>query len=112
MPIINILTKTKTESHHESEFGESISSTTIGNISFISEDVTKQINGSNLSFRTSNIFEHASLEVYINGLKMSPNFDFVENDDLSSFSLISIDNDVVKVLNSRSCILVKYAKVS
>ena len=112
MPILNIITKPKIENNVETEFGDNVSSTTIGNISFMSEDITKQINGSNLSFKTSKPFEHASLEVYINGLKMSPNFDFVENDDLCSFSLISLDNDVVRVLNSRSCILVKYAKVS
>jgi hypothetical protein len=112
MPILNIRTKTKIQNNQESEFGEYISSTTIGNICFISEDITKQISGSNLSFKTSKIFEHASLEVYINGLKMSPLFDFIEDEDLSGFSLVSLDNDVVKVLNSKSCILIKYAKVS
>jgi hypothetical protein len=53
MPILNIITKPKIENNVETEFGDNVSSTTIGNISFMSEDITKQIDGSNLSFKTS-----------------------------------------------------------
>lgn len=114
MPIINISTSSGTveiKEEVESEYGESVTSTTIGNVSFISEDITKQINGLNTNFITSYSFIKGSLDVYINGLKMSSGFDFMENNDLSSFYLISLNNDIVKVLNVNSCITIKYAKV-
>jgi hypothetical protein len=42
---------------------------------------------------------------------MSSGFDFMENNDLLGFYLISLNNDIVKVLNINSCITIKYAKV-
>lgn len=113
MPVINITTNrgggTVTEEAPTSS-GDSIIQTSYGSISFISEDISKQISGSNITFNTSYLFKKGSLEVYINGLKMSSGFDFSENINLSSFSLIFLDSQINKVLNPSSCILVKYAK--
>ena len=112
MPVINITTNNGGTVIEEgsTETGDSIIQISYGSISFISEDLSKQINGINQSFLTTYSFKKGSLEVYINGLKMSPGFDFEESVSLNSFSLIFLNTDIVKVLNNSSCILVKYAK--
>lgn len=113
MPVINITTNRGGGTVIEegsSSTGDSIIQVSYGSISFISEDLSKQILGINQIFNTSYTFKKGSLEVYINGLRMSPGFDFLEEINLSSFSLIFLDSQLDKVLNQSSCILVKYAK--
>ena len=112
MPVINIKPSpnNSVDSEGSSSSGDSITNTTISGISFVSEELTKQINPGVTTFYTTHQFVQFSLEVFINGIKQSPGFDFNELDTKNGFSLISLTTNYPHWLNSNSCVLVKYIK--
>lgn len=90
--------------------GDVITSVALSGVTFMSEDISKQIGFSGNFFNTSYKFLGHSLEVFINGMKLSPAFDYEENSELNGFTLIEINANYSKLLNSTTCILVKYIK--
>ena len=117
MPTINIITQrvstgVSISTDITSESSDSIKSTTINGITFIDEDISKQIDISKISFITSFLYVQHSLEVFINGVKLSSGFDFEENSSLNGFSLIEVNANFQKWINASTCILVRYIKSS
>lgn len=112
MPVINLKPTSSNSviNENNSTSGDSITNTTISGISFINEELTKQIDIGITTFYTTHQFVQFSLEVFINGIKQSPGFDFNELDTKNGFSLISLTTNYPHWLNSNSCILVKYIK--
>jgi hypothetical protein len=114
MATINVIKKAtssaSTTEQSSTNIAEGIVLSTINGISFIEEDLTKQVDGVTNSFSTSFLFLSLSLEVFINGLKMSRGYDFLENTSLDGFSLILTDVPYNKFLPNGSSISVKYIK--
>jgi hypothetical protein len=90
--------------------GDVITSVALSGVTFMNEDISKQIGFSGNFFNTSYKFLAHSLEVFINGMKLSPAFDYEENSESNGFTLIEINANYSKLLNSTTCILVKYIK--
>jgi len=117
MPTINILTKKAPSgvtitNGTATDLGDAIISSSINGVVFMSEDISKQIGYSGNFFNTSYSYLTHSLEVFINGMKLSPGFDYEENLDSNGFNLIEINANFQKWINSGTCIVVKYIKVS
>lgn len=114
MATINIATKKQTGASVTNgvatNLGDAIISTSVGGATFMNEDISKQIGYSGNFFNTSYKFLAHSLEVFINGVKLSPTFDYEENSLLNGFNLIEVNANYSKILNSTACILVKYIK--
>ena len=115
MPTINVTSKKKTTpvvitNGVTSSAGDQIITSTINDVSFISEDISKQIVSGNFFFDTTHAFIQHSLEVYINGMRLSPNADYEENSSFNGFELIAQNTDLSKWLGPNSCILVAYIK--
>lgn len=112
MPTISVRTRTSgvTSSSNSSSSGDNVTTVAIGQVSFITEELTSQISSGVTTFYTSNIFLQHTLEVYINGIRLSKDGDYSELVGLNGFSLITNGLDYSKVLNPNSCILVKYMK--
>lgn len=108
MATINVTTAriSKLES---TEYGQEIISTYISGNNYISEDISNQT-PIGYKFITSYSFFSNSLEVFLNGLKLSSNGDFLEEEDLKSFSLQAIDTDLDNLLSSNPIILIKYIR--
>ncbi len=116
MAIINIVSKKKTgvtiTKNEFSDVGEQITTSTINDISFVTEDISKQAVSGYYSFDTTHSFFEHSLEVFINGMRLSPGADYEENTSFNGFSLIQQNADLSKWLGLNSCILVTYIKSS
>jgi hypothetical protein len=112
MPTINLTRKQSNSVINEgsSSSGDGIVNTSVGGASFISEDLSKQIAPSNIIFNTSFEYLQYSLEVFINGMKLSVDVDFEENLDKNSFTLKELDIDLNRLLQANSYIFVKYIK--
>jgi hypothetical protein len=92
--------------------GDVIISSTINGVIFMSEDISKQIGYSGIFFNTSYKYIAHSLEVFINGMKLSPGFDYEENSESNGFNLIEVNANFQKWINSGTSIVVKYIKTS
>lgn len=90
--------------------GDMIVSSSINGVMFMSEDISKQVGYSGNFFNTSYKYIQHSLEVFINGIKLSPGFDYQENSNLNGFNLIEVNANFQKWINSGTCIVVKYIK--
>jgi hypothetical protein len=117
MPTINIMTRkapagVTITSGVSTELGDVIISSSINGVVFMSEDISKQIGYSGNFFNTSYNYLPNSLEVFINGLKLSPGFDYEENLNLDGFNLIEINANFQKWINAGTCIVIKYIKSS
>lgn len=115
MPTISVTSKKKTApvvitNGISSSAGDQIITSNINNVSFVSEDISKQIISGNFSFDTTYAFIQHSLEVYINGMRLSPNADYEENSSFNGFDLIEQNTNLSKWLGPNSCILVTYIK--
>lgn len=117
MPTINVTSKKKTTpvvitNGISSSAGDQIITSNINNVSFVSEDISKQIISGSFSFDTTYAFIEHSLEVYVNGMRLSPNADYEENLSFNGFHLIQQNATLSKWLGPNSCILVTYIKSS
>lgn len=117
MPTINILTKkapagVTITNGIATDLGDVIISSSINGVVFMSEDISKQIGYSGNFFNTSYNYLPHSLEVFVNGLKLSPGFDYEENLNLDGFNLIEINANFQKWINAGTCIVIKYIKSS
>ena len=116
MPTINVVSKKKTgvtvTNGATSSAGDQIITSTINSVSFVSEDISKQISSGLYSFDTTHAFIQHSLEVFVNGMRLSPNADYEENSSFNGFSLIQQNVSLSKWLGPNSCILVTYIKSS
>ena len=116
MPTINVVSKKKTgvtiTNGVSSSAGDQIITSAINGVSFISEDISKQIASGGYSFDTTHAFIQHSLEVFVNGMRLSPNADYEENTSFNGFSLIQQNADLSRWLGPNSCILVTYIKSS
>jgi hypothetical protein len=114
MATINVATKKQGKASVTNgvatNLGDVIISSSLAGVTFMSEDISKQIGCSGCFFNTSYKFLAHSLEVFINGIKLSPTFDYEENDLSNGFTLIEVNANYQKLLNSTACILVKYIK--
>jgi hypothetical protein len=112
MPVINLRPTANNSVNNEgnSSCGDLITNTTISGISFIQEELTKQIAPNNINFLTTYNFVGFSLEVFINGIKQSPDFDFIESPEKNGFSLVTLNTNFNHWINNNTCILVKYIK--
>jgi hypothetical protein len=113
MPVINIITNNATSgvtitSISPTEFGDPIVSSIINGVTFIQEDISKQIGPSLGVFGTSFAYIAKSLEVFVNGVKLSSGFDFEESLDLHGFSFIELGINFQKWINANTCISIKY----
>ena len=92
MPTINVVSKKKTgvtiTNGVTSSAGDQIITSEINSVSFVSEDISKQIGSGVYSFDTTHAFIHHSLEVFVNGMRLSPNADYEENTSFNGFSLL------------------------
>lgn len=118
MPTINVVSKKKVDPAVKitngvtSAAGDQIITSTINSVSFVSEDISKQIAPGVYSFDTTHAFIQHSLEVFVNGMRLSPNADYEENTSFNGFSLIQQNADLSRWLGTNSCILVTYIKSS
>lgn len=116
MPTINVVSRRKTGvtivKNEFSDVGEQITTSTINDISFVTEDISKQTAYGYYSFNTTHSFFQHSLEVFVNGMRLSPGADYEENESFNGFSLIQQNADLSKWLGPNSCILVTYIKSS
>ena len=116
MPTINVVTKKKAgvviTNNQSSSVGEQITTSSINGVSFVTEDISKQIAPDTYYFDTTHAFVQYSLEVYINGIRLSPNADYEENESFNGFYLIQQNADLSRWLGPNSCILVTYIKPS
>jgi hypothetical protein len=114
MPTINVVSRKKTgvtiTKNEFSDVGEQITTSTINDISFVTEDISKQAVYGQYSFDTTHSFFQYSLEVFVNGIRLSPGADYEENASFNGFSLIQQDANLSKWLGTNSCILVTYIK--
>jgi hypothetical protein len=114
MATISIASKKKTgvtiTNGITSSAGDQIITSTINSVSFVSEDISKQIVVGKYSFDTTYAFIQHSLEVFVNGMRLSPNADYEENTSFNGFSLIQQNADLSRWLGLNSCILVTYIK--
>ena len=115
MATINVVSKKKTTpviiiKSESSSVGEQITTSTINSVSFVTEDLSKQILPGIYYFDTTHSFVRYSLEVYINGIRLSPGADYVENISFNGFELIEQNATLSKWLGPNSCILVTYIK--
>ena len=94
------------------ELGDTVISSSINGVMFISEDISKQIGFSGNFFNTSCRYITHSLEVFVNGMRLSPGYDYQENSNSDGFNLIEINANFQKWINSGTCIVVKYIKTS
>jgi hypothetical protein len=112
MPVINIITgqnnSFSVEKIDSSDYGENIVRKTVGGIIYVSEEITKQILPDADIYETSYNFKLNTLEVFINGVKMSFGNDYSENLDQKTFSFLTKNIDLYKYVNSNSCIIVNY----
>lgn len=90
--------------------GDAIVNVTVGGASFISEDLSKQITTNNVVFNTSYVYLQHSLEVFINGMKLSAEVDFEENLDRNGFALKQLNMNFNKILQSNTYLFIKYIK--
>lgn len=118
MATINVISKKKTTQPIKitngltSSVGDQIITSAINGVEFVSEDISKQIAPGIFSFDTTYSFIQHSLEVFVNGMRLSPNADYEENASFNGFSLIQINANLSKWLGTNSCILVSYIKPS
>ena len=117
MATINIISKKRTApvtivNSASSSVGEQITTSTINNVSFVTEDISKQIGPGIYYFDTTHSFVQYSLEVYVNGIRLSPGADYVENSSFNGFEMIEQNATLSKWLGPNSCILVTYIKPS
>jgi len=112
MPTISIVSKPKPAAIESTAGATNITSTIISGVSFIDEDLSIQIAGSPVAFITSFPFISLSLDVYLNGVKLSHGFDYRELPNAPGFEFIVIDMNFSKILNGNASILVKYMKRS
>lgn len=112
MPVINLSKKQQNSVTNEgsSSFGDEIINTFVGGASFITEDLSKQIQPNNKLFNTSFEYMQYSLEVFINGVKLSSDVDFEENSNKNGFELKELTIDFNKMLHINSYIYVRYIK--
>lgn len=116
MATINVVKKITSSAivneQSSTNIAEGIVQSTINGISFLEEDLTKQVDGIATSFQTSFQFLSSTLEVFVNGIKMSRGNDFLEDSSGNGFSLVIIDEPFNKFLPKNSSISVKYIKKS
>jgi hypothetical protein len=92
--------------------GDMLISSSINGVMFMSEDISKQIGYSGLFFNTSYQYLTHSLEVFVNGMRLSPGGDYQENSNSDGFNLIEANANFQKWINSGTCIVVKYIKIN
>ena len=116
MATINAVSKKKTgvtiTNGVTSSAGDQVITSAINGVSFVTEDISKQITFGIYSFDTTHAFVQYSLEVFVNGMRLSPNADYEENTSFNGFSLIQYNADFNRWLGLNSCILVTYIKSS
>lgn len=112
MPIFNITSKPKATitSVPDTSNGTNITNVFIANTPIINEDLSLQIAAGKMTYLTSFKYVKSSLDVFVNGMKLTPIFDYIELDSYLGFSFVELDCDMSKLLNSSSTILVKYIK--
>lgn len=81
-----------------------------GQIRLIQEDISDQLGNSNVVYSTTQNFISDTLQVFLNGLSLRANSDFIEVGN-NSFRFINYDNRVLNTLNSsESTLAIKYLK--
>jgi hypothetical protein len=114
MPVINIPTgqdiSFSVEKIDSSSFGENIIRKTAGGVVYVSEEITKQILPDADIYEATYNFKLNTLEVFINGVKMSFGNDYSENLDQKTFSFLTKNVDLYKYVNSNSCIMINYVE--
>ena len=114
MATINVVSRKKTGvtivKNESSSVGEQITTSSINGVSFVTEDISKQTVYGYYSFDTTHAFVQHSLEVFVNGMRLSPGADYEENTSFNGFSLIQQNADLSKWLGLNSCILVTYIR--
>lgn len=115
MATINVISKKKSKpvtivNSVSSSVGEQITTSTINSVSFVTEDLSKQIAPDIYYFDTTHSFIQYSLEVYVNGIRLSPGADYMENSSFNGFEMIEQNATLSKWLGPNSCILVTYIK--
>jgi len=81
-----------------------------GQVRLIQEDISDQLGSNNIVYSTGQNFISDTLQVFLNGLSLRANSDFIEV-GANSFRFINYDNRVLKTLNSiNSTLAIKYLK--
>ncbi len=93
-------------------YGNSVIRTEINGVIHITEDITKQVLPGKYSYITSYSFVSSSLEVFVNGLKASHDFDFSEKTSLDGFDFVLYDGNFNRWLPGTSVVIIKYIKSS
>lgn len=96
----------------ETDYATNLIRTDNGGIIYINEDITKQVSAGKSDYRTTYNFMASSLEVFVNGMKVSHEFDFTENVAKNGFDFITNGGNFSKWLHATSVIMVKYIKSS
>lgn len=91
-------------------YGQSIIEITENGVVHIEEDLSIQLVPSLYSYSTSYKFVDATLEVYLNGYKLTQEVDFNESTTLNGFTFNIIDADIAEWTSETASILVKYIK--
>jgi hypothetical protein len=78
------------------------------NSNYFSEDISNQISFENLLYVSSSVFKANSLEVYLNGILLKPEQDYVEGGDLKSFSINIPTGTFNKYFHPTSTLIIKY----
>jgi hypothetical protein len=94
----------------DTSYGQSIIEITANGIVHIEEDLSIQLVPSLASYSTSYKFVAATLEVYLNGYKLTQEVDFDESTTLDGFTFNIIDADLAEWTSETASILVKYIK--
>lgn len=114
MAIINIPTSSSLSiiNEGETEYATNLIRTESGGIIYINEDITKQVSAGKSDYRTTYNFVSSSLEVFVNGMKVSHEFDFTENAAKNGFDFITYGGNFNRWLHATSVIMAKYIKSS
>lgn len=82
-----------------------------GQVRLIQEDISDQLGNSNVVYFTTQTFIADTLQIFLNGLSLRANSDFIEVGN-NSFRFINYDSSVLNTLNStNSSLAVKYLKL-
>lgn len=112
MAIINIPASSSLSviNEGETDYATNLIRTENGGIIYINEDITKQVSAGKSDYRTTYNFIGSSLEVFVNGMKVSHEFDFTENAAKNGFDFITYGGNFNRWLHATSVIMVKYIK--
>jgi hypothetical protein len=114
MAIINIIGSSGISivNEGETDYATNLIRTENGGITYINEDITKQVVAGKSDYRTTYTFLASSLEVFVNGMKVSHEFDFTENASKNGFDFITYGGNFNRWLHGTSVVMAKYIKSS